>query len=184
MDAKCVEPRTYTGEPVLIDRGDAGMAVRASAAVPGAMQPVGSPRGPLVDGGISSLVPVRFARALGAEIVIGVDIYCSSPRTSGTSFLTTLAKVSQTQTCLVSRAEMTEADVLIAPSVSVSDMKSVTQREEAILAGYTIARAAIPTLLNLLDGRNIAKSEGGDLHLVQGACVEAGGARSQRRWRG
>lgn len=124
-----------SGEPLLIEGGDAGIAVRASAAVPGAMQPVDSRYGPLVDGEISSLVPVRFARAMGADVVIGVDIYCNSPRLSGTSFFTTLAKVSQMQTCLVSHAEMAEADVLISPSVSVRDMKSATQRDEAILSG-------------------------------------------------
>ncbi|MBB3182444.1 patatin-like phospholipase family protein [Variovorax sp. Sphag1AA] len=148
-----------SGEPLLLDGGDAGMAVRASAAVPGAMQPVDSPHGPLVDGGISSLVPVRFARALGADVVIGVDIYCNSPRASGMSFLTTLTKVAQTQTCLVSHAETAEADVVIAPSISVKDMKSITQRDDAILAGYTMARAAIPTILDLLDGRGTGKSE-------------------------
>lgn len=142
-----------SGEPLLIDGGDAGIAVRASAAVPGAMQPVDSPHGPLVDGGISSLVPVRFARAMGADVVIGVDIYCHSPRASGMSFLITLAKVGQTQTCLVSRAETAEADVLIAPSISVKDMKSATQRDDAILAGYTMARAALPTIFGLLEGR-------------------------------
>ncbi|OUM02218.1 hypothetical protein A8M77_12595 [Variovorax sp. JS1663] len=147
-----------TGEAVLIDQGDAGMAVRASAAVPGAVQPVDSPRGPLVDGGISSLVPVRFARALGADVVIGVDIYCNSPRASGTSLFTTLAKVAQTQTCLVSRAETAEADVLIAPGVSVKDMKSVTERDEAILAGYTMARAAMPAILELIEGGRMVES--------------------------
>lgn len=142
-----------TGEPLLIDRGDAGLAVRASAAVPGAMEPVASPRGPLVDGGISSLVPVRFARAMGADVVIGVDIYCHSPRTTGSSFLTTLAKVAQTQTCLVSRTEMSEADVLITPSVSVTDMKSTAQRNEAIQAGYKATQKALPAILERINGR-------------------------------
>jgi NTE family protein len=139
-----------TGEPVLIDKGDAGIAVRASASVPGAMRPVDSPRGPLVDGGIASLVPVRFARALGADVVIGVDIYCNSPRPRGTTFLTTFAKVTQTQTCLVSRSEMAEADVLIAPIVSVTAMNSAQQREAAVEAGYQAAKRAVPKLRELV----------------------------------
>lgn len=90
--------------------------------------------------------------------MIGVDISCNSPRTSGNSFLTTLAKVAQTQTCLVSRAEMAEADVLIAPIVSVKDMKSFTQRDEAILAGYTTTQAAMPAILDLIESRRMAVS--------------------------
>lgn len=139
------------GEAVLIETGDPGLAIRASAAVPGAMPAVPSPRGPLVDGGISSLVPVRFARAMGAEVVIGVDIYCNSPRQQGSSFLTAFAKVAHTQTCLVSRPEMLEADVLIAPSVSVTDMHDAAQRTQAIMAGYQAAKSAMPKILALLD---------------------------------
>ena len=142
-----------TGEPVLIDQGDSGQAVRASAAVPGAMQPVESTRGPLVDGGIASLVPIRFARAMGADVVIGVDIYCNSPRQNGSTFLTTFAKVAQTQTCLVSRAEMAEADILITPRVSVTDMKSAAQRDEAIRTGYEAAKSLMPSVLELVNGQ-------------------------------
>jgi len=141
-----------TGEPMLIDKGDVGLAIRASAAVPGAMQPVDSSRGQLVDGGIASLVPVRFARAMGADFVIGVDIYCNSPRQSGTTFLTTFAKVAQAQTCLIGRGEMAEADVLIAPRVSVTDMKSAAQRVAAIQEGYRAAQALMPAILEQLNG--------------------------------
>lgn len=141
-----------SGTSFLIDEGDVGLAVRASAAVPGAMQPVASRREPLVDGGTSSLVPVRFARAMGADMVIGVDIYCHSPASEGTSLLTTIAKVARTQACLTGRAEMAEADVLIAPSVVVDDMKSAAQREEAMRTGYRAARAALPKVLARVRG--------------------------------
>ncbi|HBK45475.1 MAG TPA: patatin [Xanthomonadaceae bacterium] len=147
-----------TGEAVLIDKGDAGMAIRASAAIPGSMQPVESTRGLLVDGGISSLVPVRFARAMGAEVVVGVDIYCNSPARSGSTFLTTMAKVGRTQTCLIGGAEIAEADVLIAPSVGITDIKSAAQREEAILAGYRAAKSAMPAVLDHINSRANAKS--------------------------
>ena len=63
--------------PVAINRGDAGTAVQASAAVPGVILPIAYEQSLLVDGGITSLVPVRFARAMGADFVIAVDIYCA-----------------------------------------------------------------------------------------------------------
>ncbi|WP_345593807.1 patatin-like phospholipase family protein [Verticiella sediminum] len=141
-----------TGEAVLVERGDVGMAIRASAAIPGSMPPVESTRGPLVDGGISSLVPVRFARAMGADVVIGVDIYCNSPPRSGSTFLATLARVSRTQTCLLSSVEMAEADVLVAPTVGITDMRSAAQREASVLAGYRAAKAAMPAVLDQISG--------------------------------
>jgi predicted acylesterase/phospholipase RssA len=62
------------GQAVLFQRGDVGTAVRASSAVPAVFQPVKIGTREYVDGGLVSPVPVRFARQMGAELVIAVDI--------------------------------------------------------------------------------------------------------------
>src|SRR6478735_1362311 len=62
---------------VLFQRGDTGTAVRASSAVPALFLPVKIGTREYVDGGLVSPVPVRYARQMGAELVIAVDI--SSP---------------------------------------------------------------------------------------------------------
>ena len=135
-----------SGTPMLLDSGFAGAAIQASAAVPGVSVPVRYKGGQLVDGGISSLVPVRAARAMGADLVIAVDIYCQGPRAQGLSALAVVGRVMQTQNCLVAAPEMAEADVLIAPSVRVSGMSAKDEQEAAILAGYQAGRAALPTI--------------------------------------
>ena len=63
-----------SGEAVAFQRGDTGMAVRASSTVPGIFQPVRIAGRDYVDGGLVSPIPVRTARRLGAEIVIASDI--------------------------------------------------------------------------------------------------------------
>jgi len=63
-----------SGEAVAIGRGDLIEAVRASIAVPGIFTPVRSDGRILVDGGLVEPVPVSAARALGAELVIAVDL--------------------------------------------------------------------------------------------------------------
>jgi NTE family protein len=74
----------HSGEPVVLQHGGVGTAARASSAVPGVTAPLTLADGTqLVDGGLSSLVPVRAARALGAKMVIAVDIYCHSQRAEG-----------------------------------------------------------------------------------------------------
>jgi NTE family protein len=55
-----------TGLPILFQRGDTGMAVRASSAVPGVFQPVKIGERSYVNGGLVLPVPVRFARQMGA----------------------------------------------------------------------------------------------------------------------
>lgn len=132
-----------SGRAVLLDSGDAGNVVRASSAVPGMNVPVPYRDGHLVDGGVASLVPVRFARALGADVVIAVDIYCRGPRPGGTGAPAVIASVMRTQSCLLAEQEIAQADVLISPEVAVPDMSSRQSREQAILAGYRAARAAL-----------------------------------------
>jgi NTE family protein len=63
-----------SGEEVVISRGDLIEAVRASIAVPGIFTPVRSNGQLLVDGGLVNPVPVSVARAMGADIVIAVDL--------------------------------------------------------------------------------------------------------------
>lgn len=132
-----------SGQAVLIDQGTAGRAIQASSAVPGVNVPVAYKSGHLIDGGITSLVPVRFARAMGADVVIAVDIYCHGPRANGLAVPTVLSRVMQTQSCLVAAAEMAEADVLIAPRVGVPSMSTRGSQEGVIQAGYEAARAAL-----------------------------------------
>jgi NTE family protein len=46
--------------------------------------------------------------------------------------------------------EMGEADVLIAPRISVSRMSAKDEQESAIQAGYEAARAALPGIMAVL----------------------------------
>ena len=63
-----------SGAEVVIRQGDLIEAVRASIAVPGIFTPVRSNGLLLVDGGLVNPVPVSVARAMGADIVIAVDL--------------------------------------------------------------------------------------------------------------
>jgi NTE family protein len=63
-----------TGAEVWLRRGSTVDAVRASAALPGLFAPVRWEGSFLVDGGLVNPVPVSVARALGADIVIAVDL--------------------------------------------------------------------------------------------------------------
>jgi NTE family protein len=132
--------------PLAITRGDAGTAVQASAAVPGVMLPIAYQESLLVDGGITSLVPVRFARAMGADFVIAVDIYCAGPRYGGDGALTVLYRVMQTQSCLVAAPEAAEADILIAPIVKAPGLSSAEEQQRAAREGYEATLAALRNL--------------------------------------
>ena len=63
-----------TGNAVAFNRGNTGKAVRASSSIPGVYYPVQIGEHEYVDGDLKSPVPVSVAHAMGADIVIAVDI--------------------------------------------------------------------------------------------------------------
>jgi NTE family protein len=70
----CVATELATGREVWLREGSVSAAVRASIALPGLFTPVSRDGRLLVDGGLVNPVPVSLGRALGAEIVIAVDL--------------------------------------------------------------------------------------------------------------
>ena len=63
-----------TGREVWLESGPIHDAVRASIALPGILSPASLNGKWLVDGGLSNPVPVSVCRALGADIVIAVNL--------------------------------------------------------------------------------------------------------------
>jgi NTE family protein len=70
----CVATELTTGREVWLREGSVVDAVRASLALPGLLTPVVHDGRLLVDGGLVNPVPVSLCRALGAELVIAVDL--------------------------------------------------------------------------------------------------------------
>jgi NTE family protein len=70
----CVATELATGHEIWISRGNMVEAMRASYALPGIFQPVNVGGRWLVDGAIVNPVPVSVCRALGADIVIAVNL--------------------------------------------------------------------------------------------------------------
>ncbi|WP_323883446.1 patatin-like phospholipase family protein [Aeromonas caviae] len=143
--------------PYVITAGNAGQAVRASAAIPGIFRPVESNGLTLVDGGVSALVPVRAARALGADVVIAVDIYCHGQPYSMDSSLSMLLRVSQAQSCMLARPEAESADVLLTPAAKPAGINDAEGREMARRLGYQAVVETLPAIRSAL--RHISLAE-------------------------
>ncbi|MBI2305689.1 MAG: patatin-like phospholipase family protein [Rhodocyclales bacterium] len=70
----CVATDLLNGREVWLKEGSVAAAVRASIALPGLFAPQMSGDRLLVDGGLVNPVPVSLCRALGADVVIAVDL--------------------------------------------------------------------------------------------------------------
>ena len=71
--------------PVAFNQGDLGVAIQASCAIPGRFAPVRIRGRDVADADVSSPLPVRIARSLGARRVLAVDVavHADKPRPSG-----------------------------------------------------------------------------------------------------
>jgi len=63
-----------TGREVWLQRGPLSDAVRASIALPGVFSPLRRQQHWLVDGGLVNPVPVSLCRAMGADVIIAVNL--------------------------------------------------------------------------------------------------------------
>lgn len=70
----CVATDLESGREVWLREGSVAQAVRASIALPGLMTPVLREGRLLVDGGLVNPVPVSLCRAMGADVVVAVDL--------------------------------------------------------------------------------------------------------------
>ena len=135
-----------SGELVLFRRGDTGMAVRASSAVPGMFQPVEISGRDYVDGGLTSPVPAQSARAMGADFVIAVDISNVTRRDKLTGTLDVLLQTFSIMGHAISRHELEDADMVIRPKTTEVSSTDFEGRHLAIMEGEKAAARAMAEL--------------------------------------
>ena len=120
------------------------MSVRASLAVPGVFSPVRVNDRLVVDGGLVRNLPVDIARAMGADIIIAVNV--GTPL-AGESELTSAVGVAQQMLNILTEQnvqrsvkELTSKDLLISPDLTGVGFLNFTQNKRAIDAGEQAAR--------------------------------------------
>ncbi len=110
------------GRMVVFNHGETGLAVRASSSVPDLFIPPVIDGVEYLDGGLTSPVPVRVARAMGADFVIAVD-------------LTRYARSRE-----LAESDLREADFVIRPQTVRTRLLDFTAKLQNIAAGEAAAR--------------------------------------------
>ncbi|HEV7699898.1 MAG TPA: patatin-like phospholipase family protein [Pyrinomonadaceae bacterium] len=137
---------TRCAEVVFKDAGDLIFAVRTSCAVPGVFAPlIGADGHLLVDGGVTTPLPVSVVRDMGADVVIAVDVlscgagFRSNAKTAAgmmiRSAMTLLRQVSIDSHCL--------ADIVIEPAIAHIRPDQINKREELLRLGEEAALARL-----------------------------------------
>jgi len=135
-----------SGQGVLFRRGDAALAVRASSAVPGVFTPVAISGREYVDGGLVAPVPVSQARAMGAEVVLAVDISSDPQGNDASGLLGVLLQTTAIMGQSINRHELRTAEVVVRPALSGVGSADFSSRQRSIAAGRAAMQAALPRL--------------------------------------
>ncbi len=135
-----------SGQAVLFQRGDTGTAVRASSAVPALFQPVKIAGREYVDGGLVSPVPVRYARQMGAELVIAVDISSAPENNPANDTLQVLLQTFAIMGKSINAFELPSADVVVRPVINGLSSSDFSSRKKSIEAGRQAMLQMLPQL--------------------------------------
>jgi NTE family protein len=142
-----------TGDRVVMDRGDLTTAMRASLSAPGVFAPVEADGRLLVDGGLSSNLPVDVAREMGVDVLIVVD--CGFPLLERGK-LDSVATVSNQMLAILirhntteQRKTLTDRDIVIDPALGDYSSLDFGGYEKAIRLGEEAARGAAQRLAAL-----------------------------------
>lgn len=132
-----------SGQAILFRRGNTGAAVRASSSVPGVFQPVRIGNIDYVDGGLVSPVPVSYARKMGADFVIAVNISAQPDAQPASNTFEVLLQTFAIMGQSLNSYELKQADVVIRPELATMKGNDFQNRSVAIVAGEKAAQAAI-----------------------------------------
>ena len=135
-----------SGQGILFQNGDPGVAVRASSAVPAVFQPVRIGSREYVDGGLVAPVPVRYARQMGAEIVIAVDISAAPDGNATGDAMRMLLQTFAIMGRSINSFELRDADVLMRPRLADVGGADFSARKRSIQAGREAAQAQLAVL--------------------------------------
>ena len=132
-----------TGSPILFQRGNTGIAVRASSSVPGIFQPVKIGDRSFVDGGLVAPVPVKFAREMGADFVIAVNISSAPDIQAAASSIDVMLQTFSIMGQRINQMELKDADIVLQPKLPTMKGTDFAGRNLAILAGEQVTLDAM-----------------------------------------
>jgi NTE family protein len=148
---RAVAADARTGEPVRLAHGSLARAIRASMAIPIVFTPVEFEGRLLIDGGEAENLPVQTVRAMGADIVIAVDVASSSeiPEEAPKSLGELVGRLIDLPLLRNTQDSRKLADIVITPDLKGLSSGDFPKAAEIIPRGETAARATAEQLARL-----------------------------------
>ena len=150
---RCVATDMVTGKPYVFSRGRLYQAMRSSMSIPGVFSPADYGGQILGDGGLVDNLPIDIVRAMGADIVIAVNIGTPLMQrdqlTSIVGLTSQMINILTEQNVRAQLATLTPADILISPDLGNLTASDFGEAREFIRRGEAVAREMAPRLSTL-----------------------------------
>ncbi|MCD8307744.1 MAG: patatin-like phospholipase family protein [Clostridia bacterium] len=154
----CIATDAFNAKTVLLDKGPAVQAVLASLAVPGVFRPAELDGQTLIDGSVMCRVPSRYAKDMGADVVVSVDVLknTENPPEKIKNIFSMLLRSYELMDLQITRKtkelEKGIYDLYIEPDMTGLSQYTVKDLDITFDRGYEAGKAALPEIQRLLEG--------------------------------
>jgi len=157
----CIATDVETGEELLLDKGYLPEAIMASGTLPSLFEPMEVDGRILIDGGVLNNYPIDEVRAMGADLVIGVDVqHGLRDRESLQSATEILLQINNYRTVGQMKEKAEKTDIYIKPDMDSYSVIDFEMRDSIIREGSKSARKAWEALVEVANRQGSTDQRG------------------------
>ncbi|BDW92160.1 patatin [Flagellimonas marinaquae] len=150
----CVATNVETGEEILLDKGYLPEAIVASGTFPSLFEPAEIEEQILIDGGVVNNYPIDHVKAMGADIIIGVDVqHDLATRESLSSATEILLQINNYRTVNDMKSKSKKTDIYIRPDIDEFSVIDFERGREIIDNGEISARAKMDQFVQIAEAQ-------------------------------
>ncbi len=152
---KCIATDLSTGDAKVLDTGEVVTALRSSMAIPSVFTAIDYDSTKLVDGGIIRNFPVTDIKSMGADIVIGVNLFLGLPDVSKlNNILDVFYQITQYRDAEDLKKEKKLCNLIIEPPVDKYSAASFSDIDDIMTIGKEMGKKYYPYFKHLADSLN------------------------------
>ncbi len=162
----CIATDVETGEEVTLNTGYLPEAIMASGTLPSLFEPATIDGRVLIDGGVVNNYPIEKVKAMGAEVIIGIDVqHGLSNREALSSATEVLLQINNYRTVADMKEKSKQTDIYIKPDISDYTVLDFDQRNAIVMKGESAARDRYSELKKLSINKN--KEEDTQVNIIE-----------------
>ena len=146
----CVACDLKTGEEVILKEGKMAEAIMASSSVPAVFPPIQLGKRLLIDGGITSEVPVEACRKFGADFIIAVNVESQIFQDRFRHGMDILFQSDEIRSHELVRLKLKLADFTITPQIQNISWAAFSKGEQCIQEGENAAEQSLSSLKSVI----------------------------------